>query len=66
MHNLISFLGVLTTAVLLVCVGHVAPADVAVISAGLGTLFSSWRNRDQHNDTATMTPRSEKSTDRSR
>jgi hypothetical protein len=43
--DLISFLGVLTTAVLLVCVGHVAPGNVAVIAAGLGTLYAAWRNR---------------------
>ena len=49
MHDLICFLGVLATAVMLVCVGHVAPADVAVIAAGLGTLFAAWRNRD-HRD----------------
>lgn len=48
MHDLISFLGVLATAVLLVCVGHVAPANVAVIAAGLGTLFAAWRNRGRH------------------
>jgi hypothetical protein len=50
MHDLISFLGVLGTAVLLVCVGHVAPANIAVIAAGLGTLFAAWRSRDRHDD----------------
>jgi hypothetical protein len=50
MHDLIGFLGVLGTAVLLVCVGHVAPADIAVIAAGLGTLLAARENRDRHND----------------
>jgi hypothetical protein len=50
MHDLISFLGVLGTAVLLVCVGHVAPANIAVIAAGLGTLFAAWRNRGGNDD----------------
>lgn len=53
MQDLISFLGVLTTAVLLVCIGHVSPANVAVVAAGLGTLFAAWQNRprrDLHGD----------------
>ena len=48
MHDLISFLGVLATAVMLVCVGHVAPTNIAVIAAGLGALFAAWRNRGGH------------------
>lgn len=50
MDDLISFLGILATAVMLVCVGHVTPASIAVIAAGLGTLCAAWRNRDHHDD----------------
>jgi hypothetical protein len=50
MHDLISFLGVLATAIMLVCVGHAAPANIAVIAAGLGALFAAWRNHGGHGD----------------
>jgi threonine dehydrogenase-like Zn-dependent dehydrogenase len=48
MRDLIAFLGILATAAVLVCVGHVAPADIAVIGAGLSGLFAAWRNRGSH------------------
>jgi hypothetical protein len=47
MDDLISFLGILATTVMLVCVGHVEPTSIAVIAAGLGTLFAAWRNRNR-------------------
>jgi hypothetical protein len=57
MHDLISFVGILAAAVMLVCVGHVAPANIAVIAAGLGTLFAAWRNRGHHDDHDNSTSR---------
>lgn len=48
MHDLISFLGILAAAVMLICIGHVAPTSIAVIATGLGTLFAGWGNRGHH------------------
>ena len=56
MHDLISFLGVLATAIMLVCVGHVAPANIAVVAAGLGALFAAWRNHGAMVIVATTIP----------
>ncbi|MGW3353301.1 hypothetical protein ACWDA3_59295 [Nonomuraea rubra] len=42
---MIAFASVLFAGVLLICVGHVAPTDLAIIAAGLGGLYAVWRGR---------------------
>lgn len=45
--DLLAFLGVLTTGVVLICIGHVPPQALAAVSVGLGSLYAAWTQRVQ-------------------